>query len=263
MFHYSQGEEARARHADIVMQADLFRTYFRNPTPVTRKLMLRSNRGAASLCRAVEAVSQCNWDSVARIESKPDSGDVPDASRAALSAIVHTVQGHLPVAQQLIEALDSPSADDEPNPECWSVNTIARAIWTYATGERSPELALPSLVNRLVTLLPGTAQSVRDFLCFSLALAAFGFGIAALGDADTGRRILLAISNDGSRSRSPLFCGIVDAELVGLQAARGDLTSATFWLARTQRFAQKHDCSLLFSRGMEAIERPSILEGGQ
>ena len=186
------------------------------------ELYIHDDGTSASLCRAVEAMSHCNWDSVARIESKPDSGDIPDASRAALSA-----------------------------------------IWTYATGERSPELALPSLVNRLVTLLAGAAQSVRDFLCFSLALAAFGFGIAALGDADTGRRILLAISNDGSRSRSPLFCGIVDAELVGLQAARGDLTSATFWLARTQRFAQKHDCSLLLSRGMEAIEHPSIQEGGQ
>ena len=156
-------------------------------------------------------------------------------------------------------------------------------------------LHIALLAVLLLTLLPATSQLVRDLLCFSLSLAAcaqhdaalgsfllghkvyalagspdgpasagvatqaaFGFGIIAVGDAVTGRRLLLGISNSADRMRSPLFAGIVESELVGLQAAAGDLTSASHWLERTQRFAERYDCRLLTRRALEAREHTAI-----
>jgi hypothetical protein len=299
MMQYDSQEQARMYHEKLIADAELYRAFFHEGGPASRRSVLVGRRSSASMRRLVSALTQCRWDTTAEIQAGEGSGALSPLGCTAVQTIENTVRGNLGAAQRLAGGLSSGRATDDRDPDSWAIGAAARAILTYATGESHSELTLPALMERLLTLLPGTSQAVRDLLCLSLALAAysqhnvalgsfllghkinalagspearaaantatraaFGFSIIAVGDAVTGRRILLGVSNARRRDQTPLFAGIVDAELVGLQLEAGDMTSASHWLTRTERFAKRHDCNLLASRALEARQRLAIPHEG-
>jgi hypothetical protein len=292
MVDFNYGDNGTERHARLVADADLYRAYFSDQSG-RRKPASRNRRETAWICRAVEAVTRCRWP--VTTASTPGPSALSSAGRTALDAIEQVVRGNLGSARLALTELATARAEEDRDANSWAVSTAARAVWIYATGETHPSLTLPVLMERLLTLLPSTSQPVRDLLCFSLALAAyaqhdaalaafllghrinalastggsrssvsaatraaFGFSIIGIGDAATGRRILLGVNDTDQSARAPLFCGIVDAELVALQTAAGDSTSAAHWMGRTRRFAERYGCDLLLRRAVDAKKRVAI-----
>lgn len=297
MFEFDNRKQAELYHKQLIADAELYRAFFHEKSPTSRRATQASRRSTSSVRRLVTALAECRWDRTAEIQAADSSTAILPLGYRAVQTIENTVRGDLDSARSLAEGLSRRHADSEP--DSWAVSTAARAVLTYATGESQAELTLPVLMQQLLTLLPETTQEVRDLLCLSLALAAysqknvalgsfllghkinalagapeprwaanaatraaFGFSIIAVGDAVTGRRILLGVSNARHKEQTPLFTGIVDAELVGLQLEAGDRTSASHWLTRTERFAERYDCKLLARRALDAQQRLSISHDG-
>jgi len=284
MEHFERDDEfAKEKFARVLADAQTYRAYFDS----RRRVPQRRNRAnaSASILRAVEATTACRWQSLHQIVN--GAKDRQQKGLEATLAIAYSVRGDVEGGSRVLDRLEQQSA--KGHPDAWAVLTAARCFVAYAIGREAHPMGLPTLVENLIVALYSAARPVRELLCFSLALAAYatsnvalaslllgcmvnavassrtdlrrgsaakaaalGFCIVAVGDAATGRRLLLGVDAIDSDS-SALYRGIVDAELVRLQVASGDTTSAAHWLGRSKRFAERYGCSLISRRAVAAM----------
>jgi len=232
---------------------------------------------AKAVDRSLRAVLRCRWREAERaVAGLKRVGAVPSA-RLAIAAILARLTGDRREADKASATLRLALPDSGGDPYTWTAITVALALQEWAGVNHGSE-AVPSLLpasTDLIRTLCSRAQSVggesTDLLCLSLALharvvqspvlgsfllghlsedaspagrAAMGLGFVALGDRETGRRILLGVVDSASGMRVPLVEGLVDAELARLDHDGGDDLHAHQWIERTDRFTEQYGCPL-------------------
>ena len=161
----------------------------------------------------------------------------------ALGAWLGTDRAEAPAGSHLIHEMCEQARQLGPEVRdfvCLSLALLARATHDPVLGS----FLLGRLSDTTRAMLRSLESGTLPHGTSPASPAAAGLCFLSLGDAETGRRILLGVVDSPETLRMPLVEGLVDAEMVRVSSENGEDGVARRWSLRTQRFDGVYGCRL-------------------